>query len=209
MNETDVPRHVKRLYILVGCLAVAFMVLALLVWRKSPREILRQELRDLSFQMAQQPVPIHEQEEATRIREQTLESRIQEAHTILLCRHDVKWGKIRCEMTEVLKHDERYTLPVPIGDPFAHHERKLGRDETPGEGMITFLNPSTKYLSSGLVIHNGRVVDAHVDPSRPPHDPYVSREFTVEEVKQMIESANKTPEHISEGRGRPSENAQR
>jgi hypothetical protein len=208
-NEIGVSRHIKRLYILTGCLVVAFVVLALLVWRKSPHEILRQELRDLSFQMAQQPVPIHEQEESRRIREQTLESRMKEAHTILLCKHDVKWGKVRCQMTEVWKHDGSHTLPVSIGEPLAHHERKLERDVTPGQGMITFLNPSMSHPSSGLMIHNGKVVDAHVDPSRPPQDPYVRREFTVEEVKQMIETANKTPEQISEGRTRPTENAER
>ena len=200
MNEKDISRHIKRLYILVGCLIVAFVVLAFLVWRKSPHEILRQELHDLSFQMAQQPIPIHEQEETKRIREETLESRIKEANTIILCKHDVQWGKVCCRVTEVLKHRGSQTIPASIGEPLARHERRIERDETSGEGMITFFNPSFSHPSSGLVIHDGKVTDSRGYPDRP------VRKFTVKEVVQMIESANHTSEGIrqsADGQSKP------
>lgn len=202
MNETnpmsDASRHIRRLYVFFGVLAVSFVILAFLVWRKSPHEILRQELRDLSFQMAQQPMSPEWETEAMRIREQSIEDRIMEAKAIVLCKHSTSWGNTRCEVTRILKQVPGFELPCSVGNPIKGHERKVDRDVSPGEGTITFFTRSSPSPSSSLIINDGCVTDAHVDPSRPAHDPYVLREFTVEQVVKMIETANIRVDHISE-----------
>lgn len=194
MNEADtIRKHIKTLYALFGVLVVAFLILAVAVWYRSPEAMLKDELRDLSFQMSQNPLPAHEYAALQRLGQQSLEDRIAEAKAIVVCKHTTHWGRIKCEVTDILKHDEDFNLPYQVGSPISSHERKIEKEDraAPGEGMITFLTGSAFSPSSALVIHDGKVTDAHADPSRPASDPYVTREFTVEQIKEMIEAANK------------------
>ena len=200
MNENHIDpisklkRHVWRLYVLFGVLAVTFVLLAALVWWRSPHEILRNEIRNISLEMAQRPLSPEEAAEAKRIREQTLEDRIAGAKAIVLCEHTINRGKTKCKVTRILKHETGFNLPYSVGNPILEHERKIERNVSRGEGMITFLTDSFAYPSSALAIHHGLVTDSHVDPSRPPHDPYVRREFTVDQVVKMIETVNQASE---------------
>lgn len=146
--------------------------------------------------MAQRPLSPEEKVEHKRIREQTLENRIVEAKAILLCEHTINRGKTKCKVTRILKHEAGFNLPYSVGNPISDHERKVERDVPPEEGLITFLTESGAYPSSALAINHGLVVDAHVDPSRPTYDPYVSREFTVDQAVKMIETANQSSEAI-------------
>ena len=137
-----------------------------------------------------QPVSPEWGAEAKRIREQSIEGCILEAKAIVLCKHSTSWGKTRCEVTRILKQVPGFEIPCSEGDPIEGHEKKVDRDVSPGGGTITFFTWSSSNPSSSLIINDGCVTDAHVDPSRPAHDPYVSREFTVEQVVKMIETAN-------------------
>lgn len=199
-NQTDqIPRlmrHIKRLYLFIALLASAFLILAALVWWRSPHEILLKELRDLSFQMAQQPIPPEQEAEIKHDREQSLEDRIAEAKAIVLCQHTISWGKVKCKVVRILKHEPGFKLPYDVGKPISDHERKVERDALPGEGQITFLTGSSFSPWSSLVINNGHVTDSYVDPSRPSNDSDVWRDFTVEQVIQMIETANKASEAL-------------
>lgn len=196
MNETDMIRkHIRILYGLFGVLTVAFLILAVAVWSRSPEAMLKNELRDISFQMSRFPLPAHEYAALQRLGEQSLEERIAEAKAIVVCKHTSHWGRIKCEVTEILKCDDDFNLPYQVGHPISSHERKIEKEDraTPSEGMISFLTGSIFSPSSALVIHDGKVTDVHADSSRPASDPYVIREFTVEQVKEMIESVNKRP----------------
>lgn len=196
MNENHIDpisklsRHIKRLYVLFGLLTLAFVVLTVFVWWRSPWEILHKELRNISHEMANRPLSPEEKLENKRIRVQTLENRIVEAKAILLCEHTIKRGKTNCKVTRILKHEAGFNLPYSVGNPISEHERKVERDVSPDEGMISFLTDSFAYPSYAIVINHGIVDDGHVDPSRPTSDPYVRREFTVDQVVKMIETAN-------------------
>ena len=202
MNENHIDpisklsRHIKRLYVFFGLLALAFVVLTTLVWWRSPHEILQDEIRKISLEMANRPLSPEEKVEHKRIREQTLENRIVEAKAILLCEHTINMGKTKCKVTRILKHEAGFNLPYSVGNPISEHERKKERDTPPEEGMITFLTDSFAYPSSALAINHGLVTDAHVDPSRPTYDPYVRREFNVDQVVKMIETANQASQAI-------------
>lgn len=197
-NQSDpisgVMRHIRRLYVFLALLASAFVVLAALVWWRSPHEILLAELRKVSLDMAQRPIPVDEQAELKREREQKLEDRIADAKAIVLCEDTRSWGRPMCKVTRILKQEPGFHLPYSVGNPIPDHVQRESRDMPPHDGMITFLTGSSFFPSSSLVINNGRVTDAYVDPSRPSYDPYVTREFTVEQVIEMIGTANKVPE---------------
>jgi hypothetical protein len=49
--------------------------------------MLKNELRDISFQMSRFPVPAHEYAALRRLGEQSLEERIAEAKAIVVCKH--------------------------------------------------------------------------------------------------------------------------
>ena len=88
MNETDMIRkHIRIQYGLFGVLTVAFLILAVAGWSRSPEAMLKNELRDISFQMSRFPVPAHEYAALQRLGEQSLEERIAEAKAIVVCKH--------------------------------------------------------------------------------------------------------------------------
>ena len=123
--------------------------------------------------------------------ERSLEDRIAASKAIVLCEHKVSTGKVQCRVTRILKQEPGCQLACSLGSPVPDHERKLTDDDQPGEEAITFLPDASFGHYSCWNINGGRVVDSHVDPSRPENDSFVRRVFTVDQVIQMIGTTNK------------------
>jgi hypothetical protein len=122
----------------------------------------------------------------------TLQSLVAAAHTIVLCEHRVRWGRIRCRVTQILRLSPHASAGVAVGDPILHHQDKVESNERPGEGMVTFLCSPRLSASHGFAIHDGRIMDYDFHALTSSGEPYLRGEWTVAEVIEMIETANKT-----------------
>jgi len=188
-DANQLRKHITTLYALFGLLVVAFVILAVSVWRRSPEAILQEQLRAIHREASKAP-PFGAPQYAAimRLSEQTIADRIAEAKAILLCRHTVGSGHVRCEFVEVLKQEDDFTIPYQVGEPIPNHEVDLEESGQSEEGCITFLTGSSFNPYSTLMIHDGCVSGSRVDPSLPASAPFAHEDFTVEQVRELIQS---------------------
>lgn len=185
--------------VLLGAVAVATYVVtvqvsALLEREKETREEERlQKEMDQSMRMAMSVT--NQTETSARAlangdqdRHPTLQSLVEEAHTVLVCEHRVRWGSIRCQVTQIPRLGPHAASVVGVGDPILNHERKVRTNHAHGEGMVTFLCSPPLSMSHGFAIHDGRIRD--FDFGSFPGEPSLRGEWTLTEVVGMIMTAN-------------------